>query len=976
MSDVHQHPAISLLATALISASLLNGQVSSLIYEDTEGALQYAGYANEGQANADNLMVDFSHAGYQGGGVPIPWVPVEVALDPDPSGGDDYARIQAAIDTVSARPLSSAGFRGTVLLRAGAYRVSETLQVNASGVVIRGEGQGTDGTVITFTATVQDDLFEFSGSSGWTQVGDAVAITQAVVPSGTRSFTVASTAGLAVGDRLMVRRTPNQAWIDLLGMGSFGWTPEGYVSDTPRVITAIEGDTITVDAPLVHAIESAYGGGEVFTYQFDGAIREVGIERIRLESAYTSDTDEQHGWNAVKFRQVENGWARQVTARYFGFSCIDVNWRCQYITVEDCAQLDPKSITTGGRKYSFNLDDASFVLMQRCFARGGRHDFVTGSKVPGPNVFLDGLAVNTQNDTGPHHRYAEGTLFDNIKAGQIHVQNRKSSGTGHGWAGAQTVFWNCEASGLICDTPKAAMNFAIGCVGNKNEGSWAPEEPFGIWESEQVPVTPRSLYFRQLQEREGTYAIKMVASESQLSGNIWNELAAWAGEGMPSALPAFAPLQVSVGEDVSMQLGALELEAVVHHRLPENFPTQSEGWVLVSGPASASIAEPGQPTTTVSFTEVGTYEFKYVVAQDDNRDPDNIVTYQGEDTLVVTVTDFTELSSSRSSIDTIVGRAQSNAPTPDYYVDSGSGLIGGTGSNRDNTRYDANLVLGFSLPNLPVGATLDAATISFEITANRDQANIDPALDVYLLDTSTPETSGTGFFYHGESDPNPDAAFVGSAYVAVGSTQVNYADDQHEFTLTLPAAAITVIQAIYGDDHIPDQPEVFFRFNLDAQLSDLSGNSLNRYYVDLADDESSLTLLANGGASNTYANWQQTHFSETQINDGLADPTVDADDDGLANLLEYALGGDPLLFTPQPVSMATEAGIWTATFTRPQDLADVTYGGEFSSDLETWDPGLLQVVETVDGVDTIKVADPLGLDAGPKRFFRVFVTSP
>lgn len=964
------------MIAALTGGCLLHAQVSSLVYEDPQEGLQYGGYANEGQTSTDNRMIDFANAGYGGGGVPIPWVPVAVALDPDAGGGDDYARIQAAIDTVSALPLTSAGFRGTVLMRAGDYRVSETLQVNASGVVIRGEGQGTDGTVVTLTATIQDNLIEFRGSSGWTQVGSAVAITQSVVPSGTRTFSIASAAGFTVGDRLMIKRTPNQAWIDLLGMGAYGWTPEGYTSATPRVITAIDGNTITVDAPLVHAIELQYGGGEVFIYHFDGAIREVGIERIRLESSYTSNTDEDHGWSAVQMRLVENSWARQVTARHFGFSCVDIQQQSQFITVEDCAQLDPKSIITGGRRYSFNLDDASFVLMQRCYTRGGRHDFVTGSKTAGPNVFVDGLAENTSNDTGPHHRYAEGLLFDNIKAGSIHVQNRADSGTGHGWAGAQTVFWNCQASGLICDAPKAAMNFAIGCVGAKNQGSWAPGEPFGIWESEQVPVTPRSLYYRQLQERSGRHAVNVVTTPAQQNGGIWNDLSAWAGEGMPAGLPAFVPLQVSVGGDKSMPLGTLDLEAVVHHRLPGNFPVDSEGWVLVSGPASASVADAGAETTTVTFSEAGVYELKYAVTQSDDRDPENVVAYQGEDALVVTVADFTEVTAARSSVDSIIGRSQENAPAPEYYVDFGSNLVGGTGSNPSSNRYDANLVLGFTLPTLPVGSTLDAATIHFEISANRDQANIDPSLDVYLLDTTTPETSGTSLFYHGDNDPNADVVFVDSAYVAVGSDQVPYADDQQDWSLDLPVAALTVLRELYGGDHIPDQPEVFFRFNLDAQVSDLGANSLNRYLIDLTTDESSLTLVANGGASNTYTNWQQTHFSEAEVGGGLAAPTVDADGDLMVNLVEYALGGDPRQFTAQPVSAEMNGEVWTASFSRPAGLKDVAYTGEFSSDLQAWDPGVLQVLDTVDGVEMIEVADPLGSAGGAKRFFRARVSSP
>jgi hypothetical protein len=46
-------------------------------------------------------IVDFSYAGYMGGGVPLPRLPVVRTLTP--SGGDDSAAIQQAIDQVAAQ---------------------------------------------------------------------------------------------------------------------------------------------------------------------------------------------------------------------------------------------------------------------------------------------------------------------------------------------------------------------------------------------------------------------------------------------------------------------------------------------------------------------------------------------------------------------------------------------------------------------------------------------------------------------------------------------------------------------------------------------------------------------------------------------------------------------------------------------------------------------------------------------------------
>ena len=108
----------------------------------------------------------------------------------------------------------------------------------------------------------------------------------------------------------------------------------------------------------------------------------VGIENLWLESEFDAEEDETHGWNAVVLANVENAWVRQVTSQYFGYACVNIMGGSKNVTIQDCACLDPKSLTAGSRKYSFTLDDCCFVLVQRCFARGGRHDYITGSRSP------------------------------------------------------------------------------------------------------------------------------------------------------------------------------------------------------------------------------------------------------------------------------------------------------------------------------------------------------------------------------------------------------------------------------------------------------------------------------------------------------------------------------------------------------------------------------------------------------------------
>jgi hypothetical protein len=520
--------------TTEVANSDFNEPLSALAYPGPDGKLIYGTYTNCGDTRELNILPDWSQCGYMGGGVKIPDIPAKIAVTP--LEGDNTSAIQAAIDYISQRRSDPNGFRGAVLLKRGVYHVEGILHINQSGIVLRGEGQSNLGTVIIDTGQDQDTLIEVTGGSRIEFTETRTDIIDSFVPVGARSFEVASADGFSVGDKIIVNRQTNDVWIDELDMAQYGWTADYYQDKWERIITAIEGNQITLDVPIVQAIEQQYGGGSIYKYSADKRINNVGIENLYLESEYMHKTDENHGWNAITLSNVEDSWVRQVTSQYFGYSCVSAKSGAKNITIEDCACLDPKSQITGSRRYSFNMDDCCFVLVQRCFSREGRHDYITGSRVPGPNAFVDCLALRCYADSGNHHRYAEGTLFDNVVSGELAVENRESSGSGHGWSGAQTMFWNCEAR-TICHTPKGAMNWAIGIVGEQTFGHWAPEEPLGYWESFGAHVFPRSLYFSQLEDRLGLEAVANVTIPSQWDGSIWALLANWAGEGRIEGAP-------------------------------------------------------------------------------------------------------------------------------------------------------------------------------------------------------------------------------------------------------------------------------------------------------------------------------------------------------------------------------------------------------------------------------------------------------
>ena len=485
---------------------IINSQNSSLVYLDSNGKLVYT------PDSKGNIVPDFSGVGYMNSESSIPTIDVVKIVNP--VDGDNLANIQNAINEVSLLTPDSNGFRGAILFTSGTYNISDSVTISASGIVLRGEGFDGTGTNFIATKIIQHNLINFAGISGTAYVSSTKKnITDLYVPIGTKKVTVASGHAFSVGDAVLVHRIPNDTWINLLGMDiltsydpkTTNWLASSYDMYSQRKITAVNGNIITLDAPIMDIIDPIYSTGELVKFT-DSRIQKCGIENLRISSNYSTDTDENHGWEAVSFENIYNSWARNLEVYYFGYSAVNINSGASFITVDSCKMLDAKSIITGGRRYSFNVDGQR-NLIQNCTTRRGRHDYVNGSRTCGPNVFYNCSATFQNSDIGPHHRWSTGILFDNIVGnGSQDVQNRLDSGSGHGWSGGQIMFWNCTAGKMILqDPPGDQRNWAIGCKSSTitNVGDWTTES-LGVIESKGTFIANiPSLFQKQLNERLG-----------------------------------------------------------------------------------------------------------------------------------------------------------------------------------------------------------------------------------------------------------------------------------------------------------------------------------------------------------------------------------------------------------------------------------------------------------------------------------------
>jgi hypothetical protein len=514
----------------LFSAAALYGeewQSSRVRVDPSTGRLVYI------SDSAGNRIPDFSYAGYKGGGVDPPAVPVARTLSP--AAGDNTARIQAVLDTIALLAPDSRGMRGALLLSAGVFEIHGTLRLSGSGVVLRGMGDGADPTGNTILVgkgnipAQRTIIVAGSGSSSrWKEAvsGTTTSILDDTVRVGERRFRVANPAAFAAGDNIVIYHPCTGAWLAAIDSGGSHYTESGAEAgvDVPwtvnsqpilynRFITAIRGDTITIDAPVFNPLVRALSSAYIYRYARTGLRTNIGIEHLRIDIETAGGTDEDHAWNAIELSLVEDCWVTSCTALHFGQAGF-VTRTATRITMDSCKALEPVSVITGERRYNFNMYDGSqLILVRNALTTEGRHDYVSnGASWTSGCVFLDCRSEGTHASSEGHRRWTTGFLYDNVVFRSAHVSlvlglyNRGHYGTSHGWGIAHSVAWNCDVGDrtLIVQQPPTGQNYAIGCTGVVT-GVKPPApflEPEGFIEGTNRPgLVPVSLYRAQLRDR-------------------------------------------------------------------------------------------------------------------------------------------------------------------------------------------------------------------------------------------------------------------------------------------------------------------------------------------------------------------------------------------------------------------------------------------------------------------------------------------
>lgn len=450
-----------------------------------------------------NQIPDFSFAGYRAGEYAIPDVTVKAFVTHIST--DATTTIQAAIDYVSTLKPDAKGFRGTVLLDKGTFKVSGILQLKESGIVLRGSGAGNNGTLLLATGTDRGAIISISGIANQL-LKDKFEIAHVYTPLGSTTIALKSATNIKKGDRVLVNTPITQQWIDSLEMKDFGgetgwigWKKDDFVIRADREITQVQGNTITIDAPLTNTLNEKLSPSEVVVYNWSGRINSIGVENLTLKSDFdtTNPKDEQHRWYGVSIQNAEDAWVRQVNFEQFAGGAVSILKSAKRITVEDCLSLNPVSEIAAFRRNTFYTEGQQ-TLFQRCYSEFGYNDFAVGGyATAGPNVFLQCQSYLPYSFSGSIGSWATGMLFDVvlIDGNALSFKNLGQDGRGIGWNAANSVIWETSASKIDNFSPPTADNWAFGV--------WAQWAGNGHWNDVNSHINPRSLYYALLEQRLG-----------------------------------------------------------------------------------------------------------------------------------------------------------------------------------------------------------------------------------------------------------------------------------------------------------------------------------------------------------------------------------------------------------------------------------------------------------------------------------------
>ncbi len=428
-----------------------------------------------------------------------------------------------------------------------------------------------------------------------------------------------------------------------------------------------------------------------------------------------------------------------------------------------------------------------------------------------------------------------------------------------------------------------------------------------------------------------------------------------AGPSASATLPQYAALDGTASDD------ALPAASVL-----------TTTWVKATGPGVVTFADPDVLATTASFSAPGSYVLRLIA------DDGAVKTF--DDTTAIATLPVISIASTipaANEAGPVAGEFTiTRAGSSDFALTARYG-IGGTATNgvdADMILDAADIPIGSSTATIPVQPMLDALVEGSEtvlLTLAADPAytlgastsatvtiSDAPVVSVVATDATAAEFGPSiGTYTVSRSGSMTSALTVGISTTGSASPANDYLAPAPTVTISIGAASAAVILTPIVDS-IAEGPETA-TINL-AVSTEYAVGVQAAGTVTIAD----LPVDA----------WRWAQFGAAANSPAAAD-AANAANDGLNNLLKYAMNLDPLVSSTPPQT-GIEAGMLTLTYRRNLAATDITFTLQESSNLSSWSTATpTEQILSDDGITrVIKVKVPVG--AGSVKYLRLHAQRP
>lgn len=441
------------------------------------------------------------------GGIPARTTECGTPLSPRGAGLDDTAAIQAAITACAAGRVVKLN-AGTFLINGG-----NLIQLG-KGVTLRGAGPGqtilrkTDGARPNVEAVgAAPSPIIVVGPSRWPTSSGAVSTNlTADGAKGTTSVTVASAAGFAAGQVVLLDELSGAAWqTDPAGRGQILASPDwrvvyqrhnpsqgtddpvavngsviGNGADAPswfsrqdrvtaewKKIASVSGNTITFSTPI-HISYRASHTAQLTRYPNDPHVSGAGIEDLSVIGGDNGN---------IRFERASECWAKNVENSVWHDEGFAVNGSFR-IEIRDFYVHDAAWAVPGGAGYAISLSGGSSevliengisvrankVMVARCAGAGSvvGYNYMDMGYINTNGAWIE-IGLNASHMVGPHHTLFEGNYGFNADSDKTHGNSIYHTYYRNHLRGIRATFQN-QADGLTVDD-SAANNAPKRCAG-------------------------------------------------------------------------------------------------------------------------------------------------------------------------------------------------------------------------------------------------------------------------------------------------------------------------------------------------------------------------------------------------------------------------------------------------------------------------------------------------------------------------------